>query len=287
MLILPPNPNTRRGYKVSWSANKDTYLAYPCQNNVVLRNLKDPRAPALVYTDFQGKVTSVRWGPTGEYLACGDEKGKVKLVSYNAESKQFIVKKEHSMLAGPVYAIAWTDDGQRITAGGEGKDMLAKAVLAESGTKVGDLYGPSKTVTSMDLKAKPYRLVLSGENQEVYVFDGVPFKHAKTINLHTNFVNQVSFRPDGKVFMSVSSDKTIAFYDSETLEVIRKIEKAHTKGIMDASWVDDRTVVTCSTDNTVKYWSFEDGAEIRSLNLYGEGKEAVEHQQLGLVHTAD
>lgn len=119
------------------------------------------------------------------------------------------------------------------------------------------------------------------------MFDGVPFKHAKTINLHTNFVNQVAFRPDGKVFMSVSSDKTIAFHDSETLEVIRKIEKAHTKGIMDASWVDDRTVVTCSTDNTIKYWNFEDGAEIRSLNLYGDGKEAVEHQQLGLVHTAD
>lgn len=59
VLILPPNPNTRRGYRVAWSANKEKYLAYPCQNNVVLRNLSDPRGPALVYTDFNGKVTSV------------------------------------------------------------------------------------------------------------------------------------------------------------------------------------------------------------------------------------
>ena len=42
--------------------------------------------------------------------------------------------------------------------------MLAKAVLAESGTKVGDLFGPSKTVLSIDVKQKPYRLVLCGEN---------------------------------------------------------------------------------------------------------------------------
>ena len=191
----------------------------------------------------------MRWGPTGEYLACGDEKGKVKIVSYNADNKEFIVKKEHSMLGGSVFAIAWTDDGMRIAAGGDGKDMLAKAVLADSGTKVGDLFGPSKTVTSIDLKQKPYRLVLSGENQEVYVFDGVPFKHTKTINLHTNFVNKVAFRPDGKVFVTVSSDKIIAFHDADTLEIIRKIEKAHGKGIMDVVWVDEKTIATCSTDN--------------------------------------
>ena len=263
VLILPPNPNTRRGYRVAWSANKEKYLAYPCQNNVVLRNLSDPRGPALVYTDFNGKVTSVQFGPSGEYLACGDAQGKVKIVSYNTESKQFIVKKEHTMLAGSVYAIAWTEDGQRLTAGGEGKDMLAKAVLADSGTKIGDLFGPSKAVTSMDIKQKPYRLVLSGENQEVYVFDGVPFKHAKTITQHTNFVNKVAFRPDGKVFVTVSSDKTIILHDSETLDVIRKIEKAHSKGIMDVNWIDEQTIVTCSTDNEIKFWNIEQGVEVR------------------------
>lgn len=85
------------------------------------------------------------------------------------------------MLAGPVHAIAWTDDGARIAAGGEGQDMLAKAVLADSGTKIGDLFGPSKAVNSITIRPKPYRLVLCGENNEVYVFDGAPFKHAKTI----------------------------------------------------------------------------------------------------------
>lgn len=164
---------------------------------MVIRNLKDPRDQGAVYTDFLGKVTSVQFSPNGEFVASGDDSGKLKIWSYNSDTKVFTVKKEHTMLAGPVHTIAWTDDGVRISAAGEGKDMLAKAVLAESGTKIGDLFGPTKTVMSMDIRPKPYRLVMCGENQEVYVFDGAPFKHAKTLKDHTNFVNKVSFKPEG------------------------------------------------------------------------------------------
>lgn len=38
---------------------------------------------------------------------------------------------------------------------------------------------------------------MCGENQEIYVFDGAPFKHAKTLKDNTNFVNKVSFKPEG------------------------------------------------------------------------------------------
>lgn len=63
--------------------------------------------------------------------------------------------------------------------------------------------------------------------------------------------------------MTVSSDKTIVIYDSETLEVVKKIDKAHTKGIMDVNWIDEKTIATCSTDNLIKFWDIESGTEIR------------------------
>lgn len=130
-------------------------------------------------------------------------------------------------------------------------------------------------------------MIIGGEDQDVYVFDGVPFKHAKTISQHVNFVNKVAFRPDGKLFVTVSSDKSVILFDSETLEPIRKIEKAHTKGIMDVNWVDEETIVTCSTDNEVKFWNTEQGVEVRSLSVNLDGKEKVENQQLGLITTPD
>lgn len=163
------------------------------------------------------------------------------------------------MLTGAVIAIAWTDDGQRITAAGEGKDMFAKAILADSGSKIGDLFGPSKTVITMDMRPKPYRLVLGGEGNDMYAFDGAPFKHVKSIHAHSNFVNRVLFRPDGKQFVSVSSDKSVIIFDSETMEPVQKIEKAHNKGVMDVAWLGDDMIMTCSTDNTLKIWQTEDG----------------------------
>ena len=39
------------------------------------------------------------------------------------------------MLTGAVQTIAWTDDGTRLTAAGEGKDVFAKAIIADSGSK--------------------------------------------------------------------------------------------------------------------------------------------------------
>jgi len=57
------------------------------------------------------KVTTVKFSPDGNYIASGDEKGKVRIWSFNPETKEFMVRKEHVMLAGGVNAISWTDDG--------------------------------------------------------------------------------------------------------------------------------------------------------------------------------
>jgi hypothetical protein len=56
------------------------------------------------------------------------------------------------MLAAPVSSIAWSEDGKHIAAGGDGKDQFAKAILTESGTKQGDIFGPTKRVISIDMK---------------------------------------------------------------------------------------------------------------------------------------
>jgi WD40 repeat protein len=107
------------------------------------------------------------------------------------------------------------------------------------------------------------KLLVGGENNEITVFDGAPFKFNKTLRTHTGFVNKIAFRHDALFFVSVSADKSIAIYDSETLEVVRKIDKAHNKGIIDVVWVSDNTIATSSSDNELKYWNIESGSEIR------------------------
>lgn len=38
---------------------------------------------------------------------------------------------------------------------------------------------------------------MAGEDFDIYVYDGVPFKHAKTLKGHSNFVNKVAYNKDG------------------------------------------------------------------------------------------
>jgi hypothetical protein len=67
----------------------------------VIRNLNEP-LKSVVYTDYLNKVTSVKYAPNGNYISSGDEKGKLKIFSYNPESNEFIVKKEHQLLNGAI-----------------------------------------------------------------------------------------------------------------------------------------------------------------------------------------
>lgn len=103
---------------------------------------------------------------------------------------------------------------------GSGKDFFAKAVVVDSGSKVGDLTGPAKDILAVDIKPKPYRLIMGGEGMEIYVYDGVPFKFTKTLNVHSNFINQVAFNKSGSHFVSVSGDKSIVLHDTNSLEVV-------------------------------------------------------------------
>ena len=102
------------------------------------------------------------------------------------------------LLQGSILSQAWTNDNNRVCGVGMGKELIAKVVVHDTGSKVGDLTGPTKTILAVDIKPKPFRLIMGGENQSIFVFDGVPFKAVKTISgMHTNFINGLKFSPNG------------------------------------------------------------------------------------------
>ena len=109
--LLPPNPTTKRAFRVNWVMNtQETLIAYPSQNNLVVREVRDT-SKAYIYTDFMNKVTAVQFHPNGTIIAVGDDKGRVRLVIFTQETGTFEVKKDHNMLGGPVHSISFTDDG--------------------------------------------------------------------------------------------------------------------------------------------------------------------------------
>lgn len=109
-------------------------------------------------------------------MSVGDDHGKLRIFFHNMQSNEYITKGDYQLLTGPINAITWTDDSQRVAIAGDGKDAFSKAIAWDTGSKVGDVIGPTKQILALDIKKRPFRMVTGGENMEIYVYDGVPFK---------------------------------------------------------------------------------------------------------------
>jgi WD40 repeat protein len=70
--------------------------------------------------------------------------------------------------------------------------------------------------------------VAGGDEYILKFYQGPPYKFVKSsAKLHSNYINSVKYSPKGSYFISVSSDKKIAFFDGSTFEMIREKQNCH------------------------------------------------------------
>jgi WD40 repeat protein len=75
----------------------------------------------VYFTGNPNNVTSVSFGPKGDKIALGSEKGKV--VVWNHAREDMAVSFEVDPIQTRINDIAWTDDGEKIAAIGEGSSV--------------------------------------------------------------------------------------------------------------------------------------------------------------------
>lgn len=107
-------------------------------------------------------------------------------------------------------------------------------------------------------------------------------------------MTKVAFTPwdDGAHFITVSADKSLKIYNTETHELVMEQAGLHQMGINDLFFSQiANELITCSSDKTAKVWkvNFEDKKleEIRTLELSqadaDQIKDNVDKQQLGVI----
>jgi WD40 repeat protein len=86
-----------------------------------------------------------------------------------------------------------------------------------------------------------------------------------TLGGHANWVNGISFSPDGKMLASGSADKTVKLWDTTTGKEIKTLT-GHTDWVNSVSFSSDgKMLASGSADKTVKLWDTSTGKEIKTL----------------------
>jgi WD40 repeat protein len=162
----------------------------------------------------------------------------------------------------------------------------------DSGNNCGDFTGHSKIILSGDFrKSRPYRIITGGEDFLVNFYESTPsFRFSKMNKEHTGYVSCVKYSPDDSKFVSVGFDKRIIIYDGKDGSVLYTVAEDkstdnHTSAIIQACWLDTKTIATCSLDKLVKIWDIEE--KICKYTLQAKKELDIPEVCCGIAKTGD
>lgn len=276
---IPPAPVTKRGFATSLHSWQQR-LVYCSGTCVFLTSLQDFSC-GQVYREHLHPTTCAKFSPNGALVASGDESGLVNV--WTCGDEEIFTRLSTAVFNGAIKDLAWSEDSQRLVAVGQGLQSYGKVIMADSGNNIGEIAGHSKTLLSCDFRPiRPFRIVTAGEDFLLNVFNGPPFRLAKSHQHHTNYVNCVRFSPDGQFILSVSSDKKVLILAGDSGDLVKEIplNEGHLGSIVACVWVDNGSFVTCGLDKKVKMWTME--GVIRSFTV----GEELGDQQVGMAYCA-
>ncbi|KAJ0410156.1 hypothetical protein ATCC90586_008434 [Pythium insidiosum] len=266
--ILAPNPTTTRGApSVVGVHPKENKIIYCSGKLVVVRNLDDP-TDTFVYKGHNEPTTVAKFSPSGYWVASGDSSGKVRIWSY--DNPEHTLKIEVPVFAGEIKDLSWDPESKRVVAVGDGRAMMARVFMWDTGNSLGEIVGHQKRILSVDYKpTRPFRIMTASEDFNVCVFEGPPFKFKQNNNnIHSNFVNCVRYSPNGELAVSVGSDRLMCLYDGKTGDLLDKFPEAHKASIYSVAWSPDGSqLLTSSADKTVLLWDVATRSVVKTFTF--------------------
>ena len=151
-----------------------------------------------------------------------------------------------------VRVIAYSPDGTRLAAGGDGPRVLI--VDANSGDLVAELTGFSGRIQSVAFSPDGRHVLTAGKDPTLRLWDATTGRLVRTFAGHGAEVLSAVFHPDGTRIASGGHDRSILIWDVATGdELVRLL--GHSWYVFSLAFSSDgQTLVSGSGDSTVRLW---------------------------------
>jgi WD40 repeat protein/nucleoside phosphorylase len=111
------------------------------------------------------------------------------------------------------------------------------------------------------------RLLSTGEDRSLRVWDAVTGEQLLNLQGHTGRVNSCAWSPDSTRLLSAGSDQSLRVWDAATGEQLLNIQ-GHTGGVLSCAWSPDSTrLLSAGEDQSLRVWNAATGEQL--LNIQG------------------
>ncbi|HEU4784435.1 MAG TPA: WD40 repeat domain-containing protein [Ktedonobacterales bacterium] len=107
------------------------------------------------------------------------------------------------------------------------------------------------------------RLVATGSNPEVALWDSATGKRLATLNGHTGQIFSMAWSPASKLLASAADDGTVRLWDAQAARARQTLKTASNASFLSVAWSPDgHQVVAGTPDGDVARWNAQTGAQI-------------------------
>jgi WD40 repeat protein len=241
-----------------YDAKTGDHLRTLVQPNLMTADKKSVQAAHLSI------VEALTYSPDSKYLISGSFQ---EVIVWDAETGE--MKQKLDGFAERVVALAVSKDSKLLATGGGAptEEGEVKVFELETGKLVTDIKnGHSDTVFGVCFSPDGTKLATCGADKFVKTWELPGGKFIKSFEGHTHHVLDVGWKGDGKLLASAGADNVIKLWDFEKGEQVRTINNAHTKQVTRLLFIGSTPqFVTCSGDQTVKFWNADNGGAVRNF----------------------
>lgn len=234
----------------------------------------DPAATVVVPNtyEFAPAVTSVAFSSDGKRAACAV---RSEAVIVSLDDAGFIAKQKPLRLATDcdlLTLVEFSPDGKLLVAAGgtPGRFGEIRFYEAASGKLVGSRRLTNDTLFRGAFSPDGKRVALGGSDGAVYLVPIDAEQEVRRIELHSDWVVDVCWTPDGERIVSVGRDKTTKIASSETLELLRTIDTSAER--VNAVAADDKFAFSAGLTKALT--AYELPIALQNIELSGSGNGA-------------